>query len=467
MNEAFDLKFWQFLLLAFFAFYGLMQLIILPIVQKLIYRRFQATERKLDAELDFGLPSYALANRKLWIDRLINDPEVKKTLKSLAQDGDTPAPELLKQARDYADEIVPSFNAVLYFKFGYWLSKMFLRLFYWIKVGYSSQQSYDQITKNNCVVLVSNHRSNFDPFLLIYMASKRAPISYSAGRWALSFPFRQFLHAIGFYIVRSDRSSDKLYHALLKRYVFLATSQCVPQGLFLEGGLSRDGKMQPLQLGLLSYILNAQEHGTCEDIVFIPAALNYDRIPEFKTLISHEIEGFDNKNRFYSLLSFIRFFATVATYVLPRRHKPFGYSCVNFGAPISLKEWQDKNNAVLSTLSRAQRRTHIGQLGEQLADHIQNLIPILPTNILAQVIMDHQDTPLSEIELKMHATALIKTYLKDGVSVFLPKNDEDYALSQGIYTLIRENIIKPVGDGRFKFVSANKKLLAYYCNTKG
>ena len=97
--------------------------------------------------------------------------------------------------------------------------------------------------------------------------------------------------------------------------------------------------MQPLQLGLLSYLLKANDAGNCRDIVFIPAALNYDRIPEFKTLIAHEKEGFSDKGRFYSLLSFLKFAATVITYVMPRRHKPFGYACVNFGPPVSLAKW--------------------------------------------------------------------------------------------------------------------------------
>ncbi len=52
-----------------------------------------------------------------------------------------------------------------------------------------------------------------------------------------------------------------------------------------------------------------------------------------------------------------------------------------------------------------------------------------------------------------------------GVPVFLPNNDGDYALSQGIYVLLRRKIIEPTGDGQFKLVESNRKLLEYYCNT--
>ena len=464
MLEIVEIKFWHYIVLLLLATYGLLQLVILPLLQKLIYRRFQATERKLNKELDFGLPTYALATRRLWIDRLRNDTEVQSVITEIINEGDISDVEIRKRALKYANEIVPSFNAFLYFRLGYWVTKFSLRLLYWVRVGYQTELNYDQITKNDSVVVVSNHRSNFDPLLLIHWTSHRAPLSYSAGEWALTFPFRQILHAFGFYIISRKRSGDKLYHCLLRRYVFLATSQCVPQGLFIEGGLSRDGQMRSLRLGLMSYLLRASGEGTCNDILFIPSALNYDRIPEFKSLIAHQDKGFKSKGALYSLYSFIRFMATVATYVMPRRHKPFGYSCANFGKAVSFNAWQKKNKVDINKLSDTARREMIGKFGQELADKIDNLIPVLPTNILARVFEDNTEFPLSEIELKTRAIVLIKKLNKKGASVFLPKNDEDYALSQGIYILIREKIIYPTGDGRFKLVKGTEKSLAYYSN---
>lgn len=464
MSDIVELKFWVYIILLMLATYGFFQLVILPLVQQFIYRRFQATERILDEELDFGLPTYALASRRLWIDRLRNDPVVQDVIRTIIKEGDISEYKVRKKAREYANEIVPSFNAFLYFRLGYWVTKFSLRLLYWVRIGYGSERNYDNITKDDCVVLVSNHRSNFDPLLLIHMTSHRAPLSYSAGEWALTFPFRQILHAFGFYIVSRKRSGDRLYHCLLRRYVFLATSQCVPQGLFLEGGLSRDGQMRPLRLGLLNYLIRAHQEGNCKDIIFVPAALNYDRIPEFKSLIAHQDKGYKNKNRFYSLISFIRFMATVATYMLPRRHKAFGYSCVNFGVPVSLSQWQKENNVNINQLPASARREMIGRLGQDLAGRINDLVPVLPTNILASIFKQNTEFPLSEMDLKVKATDLIKKLTRQGVPVFLPRNDEDYALSQGIYILIREKIIRPVGDGRFTLVEHNRKLLAYYCN---
>ena len=135
--------------------------------------------------------------------------------------------EALNEAKKLAAEIVPTFNAILYFHIGYWVARKYLRLYYWIQVGFSAQSEYKEIPKDACVIMVSNHRSNFDPLLQIYLTSKTAPVSYSAGEWALAFPFKQFLHMLGFFIVRRDQADNPLYHKILERYVFLATSNCI------------------------------------------------------------------------------------------------------------------------------------------------------------------------------------------------------------------------------------------------
>ncbi len=464
MNATVTLPNWQFYLLLLLAAYAVWSLLILPLLQRLIHNRSQSAERRLDEELVFGLPQYALASRRLWIDRVLSDPVVGDAIEQAAERSGSHE-TALKEAQKLADQIVPSFNAVLYFRVGYWVARKWLRLFYWIEVGFSEQRAYKEIPKDSCVVMVSNHRSNFDPLLLIYLTSKTAPVSYSAGEWALVPPFQQFLHALGFFIVRRDQSHNALYHRILERYVFLATSHCIPQGVFVEGGLSRDGRMQDLKLGLLNYLVKAHDKESCKDIVFIPCALNYDKIPEDKTLIAHQEEGFESKGRLYSLFSFLKFVAAVATYAMPRRHKPFGYACVNFGQPLSLAAWQSERNVVIGEQEAAERRESITALGNELAARIGNLVPVLPTYLLASVLGNSDDLPISELMLKVRTTKLIEDLCSAGVPVFLPNNDGDYALSQGIYVLLRRNIIEPTGDGRFKLVESRRRLLEYYCNT--
>jgi glycerol-3-phosphate O-acyltransferase len=463
MSAPVGVPLWLLLPLVLFAIAGLWLLVIVPLLGGVMYRRRQRSLRKLDEQLEFGLSDYALARRSDWLDRLLSDSHVVAAIESVAAQTGTPVDSVRGRARNDAEEIVPFFNVLLYFRFGYWLARWFLRMMYRIHAEFSDREALAGIGRDTCVVLVSNHRSNIDPFLLIYLSSKRTAISYSAGEWARTWPLRHLLHAIGFYIVRRDGGADQLYHTLVQRYVYLAASHCVPQGLFLEGALSRDGKMQPLKLGLLNYLLKAHGQGSCRDIVFVPVGLSYDRVPEDRTLVEHQGEGFRSKGRLYPLLSLLRFLVLI----MPRMiglAKPYGKVVANFGSPLSLSQWQAATGQPLNVADAQLRRERIGILGEELAAKIEALIPVLPVALLSHVLLEMGEQGIPELQLKRDALALAERIQQQAVTVVLDKNDEERSLSQGLYLLLKRGQVELGGDGRLRVNATGKPLLEYYRN---
>ena len=472
-NDSISLPFWLFLLLATLAGLGLYHYFLSPWFKRFYRRRTLNTSHILDDKLSHGLSPQANNRRSLWIDKLLSDPEVIAAINEEINDqtdddigAKNDASAVHKKAAEYAEELVPSFNVLLYFRLGYWLARGFLRFLYWVKVGYNAEKQYDNIDPNSCIVIVSNHRSNFDPFFLIYLASRRAAISYSAGEWARGFPFQQLLHAIGFYIIRRD-SGSTLYRKMLERYVSLAVSNCIPQGLFIEGGLSRDGKMQPLKLGMLNYVTKAMGRGDCKDIVFIPTALNYDKIPEDKTLLAHQEQGFKQKGRFYSILSFGKFLLQLVPHILPHQHKPFGYACVNYGDPISLQQWQQQQGIDLNQCDSEQRKQAIGQLGDDIAQQIEQHLPILPVSLLSAICLNNLDQPISELDIKVQGNELFIKLRQQGRYMLIPKKDEDYALEQALYTLSKRGMITEIEEGLFQADSQHRAMFEYYRNSLG
>ena len=454
---------WILLPLSLLALTGLWLIVFVPLLSGYLYRRRLKSLRKLDEQLEFGLSEYALARRSDWLDRLLSDPQVLQAIELVTAQGDESIDDVRARARRDAEEIVPFFNVLLYFRIGYWIARWMLRMLYWIQAEFRDSEALADIGKDSCIVLVSNHRSNIDPFLLNYLASKRSPISYSAGEWARGWPVRQLLHAIGFYIVRRDEGKDQLHRTLLERYVYLAASNCVPQGLFLEGALSLDGEMQPLKLGLLSFLLKAQGQGNCKDIVFVPVGLSYDRIPEDKTLIDHQGVGFRNKNGFYVLFSLIQFLV----FTMPRMiglTKPYGKVVANFGRPLSLSEWQGETGNSLDTDDRSVRRERVGALGEELADRIQAVIPVLPVALLAQSLLGAGDAGTPELQLKRDALLQAEILRKENVLVALDTNREERSFTEALYLLQRRNLVDLGGDGRLRPNAHAMALLKYYRN---
>ena len=99
-----------------------------------------------------------------------------------------------------------------------------------------------------------NHRSNADYVLVSYALAGEVAISYAVGEWARAFPLEHMFKAFGSYFVRR-KYREPLYHAVLERYVQLITREGVTQGIFLEGGLTRDGRLKSPKIGLLDYVL--------------------------------------------------------------------------------------------------------------------------------------------------------------------------------------------------------------------
>ncbi len=111
-----------------------------------------------------------------------------------------------------------------------------------------------------------NHRSNADYVLAGYALAGQVAISYAVGEWARVFPLEYIFKRFGAYFIRR-RFREPLYHTVLERYVQLITRNGVTQGIFPEGGLSRDGKLRPAKIGLLDYALGvAREPGFAERI---------------------------------------------------------------------------------------------------------------------------------------------------------------------------------------------------------
>ena len=58
------------------------------------------------------------------------------------------------------------------------------------------------------------------------------------------------------------------------------------QGIFPEGGLSRDGKLRPAKIGLLDYALGvAREPGFAARMYLVPVGINFDRVLEDRSLL--------------------------------------------------------------------------------------------------------------------------------------------------------------------------------------
>ena len=146
---------------------------------------------------------------------------------------------------------------------------------------------------------------------------------------------------------------------VLERYIAMATAAGVPQAVYPEGGLSRDGLLRTPKLGILDYMLRSFDplHGE-RDLVFIPVGINYDRVLEDRTRLLGQTPGQPSgqprRGPLFAARTALRFVGRNLSLMLRSRWHRFGYACVNFGTPISMRAtWRARPD--LRHLSRSTR----------------------------------------------------------------------------------------------------------------
>ncbi|HEV7591129.1 MAG TPA: 1-acyl-sn-glycerol-3-phosphate acyltransferase, partial [Longimicrobium sp.] len=284
MSAPVTLPLWLFVVIALFAAWAAMERLMVPSVRWFLRQRTNRVIEELNTRLPIEIPQFNLTRRQVLIDRLMYDPRVQEAAEAFAREQQMPREVVMERVGRYAREIVPAFNAYLYFRIGYWAARRMARLLYRVRLGWSDEAGLAGIAKGSTVVFVMNHRSNMDYVLVGYLASKRAALSYAVGEWARVWPLQALIRSMGAYFVRRD-SGDELYRRVLERYVWMATSSGVTQAVYPEGGLTRDGRLRRPRLGLLDYILRAFDPRGERDLVFIPVGINYDRTLEDRTLL--------------------------------------------------------------------------------------------------------------------------------------------------------------------------------------
>src|SRR6185436_18973645 len=275
---------WLLVLLLALAAWAALDRLLLPSVRWFLRSRANRVLERVGSKLQIEVRPFQLTRRRVVIDRLVFDSQVVEAAQAFAREEGMPREVAMARVERYAREIVPAFNAYFYFRLGYWVSRSLARVLYRVRVGWLDEAALAAVPPESSVVFVINHRSNMDYLLVAHLAAARTALSYAVGEWARIWPLESLLKAMGAYFVRR-RSRNALYRRVLERYVQMATGAGVPQAMFPEGGLSRDGRLGPPKMGLLDYMVKAFDPRGDRDVVFVPVAVNYDRVLEDRTLL--------------------------------------------------------------------------------------------------------------------------------------------------------------------------------------
>lgn len=453
MTRVVELPLWLLVLILAFATVTFASHFLFPSVRWFFRKRLERAVAKLNERLERPIEPFKLARRYDMVQRLSYDPEVAKAIVDHARKAGIPEQVAFEKAQRYAREIVPRFSATAYFGFGIRLAKLLSRAFYRVRLGAFDEARLSEIDPDATVIFVMNHRSNMDYVLVTWLAAERSHLSYAVGEWARVWPLRMLIRSMGAYFIRR-KSRNNLYRKVLSRYVRMATDGGVTQAMFPEGGLSLNGEVGAPKLGLLSYIVQDFVPGESRNVVFIPVAMNYDRVLEDRVLVSADVKG---TRRFGLRFKYVA--RHVGRHVWQRvtgRFYRFGYASVSFGDPVSLVDFLDGNPP----------EDMLKPLGNTLMARIRDVVPVLPVPVVSAILLEGDGQTRAEIAARFDA--LVSAMEADGAHVHIPRGDMAYAAEVGLRELLLRKIITEEGEGdaaQFRLHRPDRLILAYYANS--
>jgi len=445
MMQSVQMPLWLLILILGFALIAALDKVMIPSVRWFFRRRLEKAVSRLNQNLERPIQPFKLARRFDMIQRLIYDPQVSQAIADHARTNGIPESVAFEEARRYAREIVPSFSASAYFGFAIRVARFLSNSLYRVRLGYHDEQTLRTIDPNATVVFVMNHRSNMDYVLVTYLAADRSALSYAVGEWAQVWPLSRLIRAMGAYFIRR-KSRNELYRRVLARYVRLATDAGVTQAMFPEGGLSLTGALMPPKLGLLKYITDDFDP-TGRDVVFVPVALNYDRVLEDRILTT---AAKDPKHRFKARIGVIagKWLHLLWLRITGRYHR-FGYAAVSFGHPLSLKTF---SNGGAKDVTMPLARALMAQIGA--------IVPILPVPLVCWLIQ--KTGPMTRAEIERGMSQVIKDVPQ--AHIHMPRDNRDYAVEVGLRQLVEHGVLLENG-GRYGANPAQMDLMHYYANS--
>jgi len=463
MDSTITLPVWLVVLLVLLSLALVLDRVLIPSVRWYLQRRINRVIDEVNTRLDIQVRPFQQTRRQILIDQLSHDEKVESAVRDYAGEHDMPREVAQAKANAYAREIVPSFNAYVYFRIGYWIARRVARLIYRVRVGFHDEDRLASVNPDATVVFVMNHRSNMDYILVAFLAAEKTALSYAVGEWAQIWPLQTLVRAMGAFFVRRG-SGDALYRRVLERYVRMATRAGVCQAVFPEGGLTRDGATREAKLGFLDYMLRDYHPESDREIVFVPVGINYDRVIEDRSLLRKLDGDAEKRSTGFVIKTSLRFLFKQLRLSRRDRWRRFGYASVNFGKPLSAREWCRDRGVEFAHLEQEARFVQVGRLANALMERIAEVVPVLPVPLLASVVLEHRNNWESALAIKTCALEKIEQLREQGAPIRIAAGACEGVLSNALITLCARRMLEQ-RDGLLRAAADAEDVLTYYANS--
>ncbi|MCP4369988.1 MAG: glycerol-3-phosphate acyltransferase [Deltaproteobacteria bacterium] len=369
-------------------------------------------------------------------ESILTNERFQQFMTSHSKSRHIPLREVRKHADEYLDEIAAKYSPGL-IKIAEVLVGWFLRtMFEDVMVNTDDLARIKTMSQKGPLILIPNHKSHIDYLILSYLLYQHnMPCPHIAAGKNLSFwPMGPLFRGAGAFFIRRTFRGAVLYSKVFSEYIFKLLQEGFNIEFFIEGGRSRTGKLIMPKLGLLSILLDAYKNKSCEDMIFAPIYIGYDRVIE-ETAYLDELEGGQKeKENFLQVLRARKF--------LKNR---YGKIYIQFSDPISIKDLLSQHGSSLTDMQSKEKNAFCRNLGHRIISSINRSTVVTSYGLVASAILNCQAKKFSYEALKSNVETYIKyLHSQDARLADTLFQDHAHAVRHALDAYVQSKFIEPI-----------------------
>ena len=369
-------------------------------------------------------------------ESILTNERFQKFMERHSKSRHIPLREVRRSADEYLDEIAAKYNPGL-IKIAEVLVGWFLRMMFEdVIVNTDDISRIRTMSQKGPLILIPNHKSHIDYLILSYLLyQNNMPCPHIAAGKNLSFwPMGPLFRGGGAFFIRRTFRGAVLYSKVFSEYIFKLLQEGFNIEFFIEGGRSRTGKLIMPKLGLLSILLDAYKNKSCEDMIFAPIYIGYDRVIE-ETAYLDELEGGQKKKE--NFLQVIR-----ARKFLKNR---YGKIYIQFSEPISINDLLAQHGSLLTDMQSKEKNAFCRNLGHRIINSINKSTVVTSYGLVASAILNCPAKKFSYEALKSNVETYIKyLHTQDARLADTLVQDHGHAVRHALDAYVQSKFIEPI-----------------------
>ncbi len=391
------------------------------------------------------------------MDQLLSDSEFQKRLALIAKQESRNLNDVYEDATKYLKELYTSqtsfIDAIVVEASQYILGRAYDKT---IDVNPEEMKALSNLMRGHSVAFVMTHKTYIDMLVLgLVLARHGLPVPHIFAGINMAFlGVGEIGRKAGVIFIRRSFKDNSIYKATLRHFISSRVKERAHFMWAIEGTRSRTGKLVWPKMGILKYIVEAEQESG-KDVKYVPVSVVYDLIPDVEDMTK---EGRGKNKKPESLMWFLNY--------IRKMGDNFGKISIRFGEPVQRNDLgqaeipDDKEDEDSNT------QYTLPHFAFELIHGINKITPVTTASLVCTTLLSK--FALTKQQLEGDVIALMHLIENHRPDVLVDRGKQiGSSVQQAISLLKNAELIQQMGEGvkaKYAIVTKNFLSVTYYAN---